>query len=73
MSAKDFPEEHRAIYNAAYMNGLEQGSGIEQKVYWTKGVDHGIELEQSRIIKILERQGSIADVDDVIAQIKGEK
>ena len=43
MSAKDFPEEHRAIYNSAYVKGLEQGSGIEQKLYWTKGVDHGIE------------------------------
>lgn len=31
---------------------------IEQKAYWTKGVDHGIELEQTRIIKIIEAYGN---------------
>jgi hypothetical protein len=28
---------------------------LEKKVYWTKGVDHGIELEQARIVALLQR------------------
>jgi hypothetical protein len=27
---------------------------IVEKLYWTKGVDHGRELERERIIKILD-------------------
>lgn len=27
---------------------------IEQKLYWTKGVEHGIELERERVIKLLD-------------------
>lgn len=29
---------------------------IEQKLYWTKGVDHGIELEQARVVGLLKTQ-----------------
>lgn len=28
----------------------------EHKVYWYKGVDHGIELEQARVVSLLEAQ-----------------
>ena len=57
---------------------------LEQKVYWTKGVDHGIELEQARIIKMLQKNVDCQCTDsqcfsdrwlwiDAIALIKGEK
>ena len=39
---------------------------------YTQGFLAGMTWQEDRIIKILKQQGIIADVDDVIAQIKGE-
>lgn len=64
----------KSNWDKGFTSGAKAGRNSDSPdTAYTQGFLAGMTWQEDRIVKILKQQGIIADVDDVIAQIKGEK